>query len=58
MSTQHPDNVTTPFFATGALLTPDDEVSEAYYAFSHLGCDEQMWDFEGKEVDEHVVENS
>jgi len=25
MSTQHPDNVTTPFFATGALLTPDDE---------------------------------
>jgi phosphoenolpyruvate carboxylase len=56
MSTQHPDNVTTPFFATGALLTPDDEVREAYYAFSHLGCDEQMWDFEGKEVDEHVVE--
>src|SRR6266542_1655433 len=56
MSTQHPDNVTTPFFATGALLTPDDEVREAYYAFSHLGCEEQMWDFEGKEVDEHVVE--
>jgi phosphoenolpyruvate carboxylase len=56
MSTQHPDNVTTPFFATGALLTADDEVREAYYAYSHLGCDEQMWDFEGKEVDEHVVE--
>src|SRR3990170_1881287 len=56
MSTQHPDNVTTPFFATGAVLTSDDEVREAYYAFSHLGCDEQMWDFEGKEVDGHVVE--
>ncbi|HEV8670668.1 MAG TPA: phosphoenolpyruvate carboxylase [Candidatus Limnocylindria bacterium] len=56
MSTQHPDNVTTPFFATGPLLTADDEVREAYYAFSHLGCEEQMWDFEGKEVDEHVVE--
>jgi phosphoenolpyruvate carboxylase len=56
MSTQHPDNVTSPFFASGTLLTAEDEVREAYYAFSHLGCDEQMWDFEGKEVDGHVVE--
>jgi phosphoenolpyruvate carboxylase len=56
MSTQHPDNVAMPFFAQGAPLTQEDEVREAYYAFSHLGCDEQMWDFEGKEVDGHVVE--
>src|SRR2546423_2757317 len=56
MSTQHPDNVAMPFFAQGAPLTAEDEVREAYYAFSHLGCDEQMWDFEGKEVDGHVVE--
>jgi phosphoenolpyruvate carboxylase len=56
MSTQHPDNVAMPFFAQNALLTAEDEVREAYYAFSHLGCDEQMWDFEGKEVDGHVVE--
>ena len=56
MSTQHPDNVAMPFFASGAPLSAEDEVREAYYAFSHLGCDEQMWDFEGKEVDEHVVE--
>ena len=56
MSTQHPDNVAMPFFAQSALLTAEDEVREAYYAFSHLGCDEQMWDFEGKEVDGHVVE--
>src|SRR5438046_6866750 len=54
MSTQHPDNVAMPFFAQGAPLTAEDEVREAYYAFSHLGCDEQMWDFEGKEVDGHV----
>lgn len=45
-----------PFFAQSAPLTAEDEVREAYYAFSHLGCDEQMWDFEGKEVDGHVVE--
>src|SRR5438045_9595519 len=56
MSTQHPDNVALPFFATGSPISAEDEVREAYYAFSHLGCDEQMWDFEGKEVDEHVVE--
>ena len=56
MSTQHPDNVAMPFFAQTAPLTAEDEVREAYYAFSHLGCDEQMWDFEGKEVDGHVVE--
>src|SRR5436305_14611490 len=56
MSTQHPDNVAMPFFAQSAPLTAEDEVREAYYAFSHLGCDEQMWDFEGKEVDDFVVE--
>ena len=56
MSTQHPDNVAMPFFAQQAPLTAEDEVREAYYAFSHLGCDEQMWDHEGKEVDGHVIE--
>ncbi|MEW5921767.1 MAG: phosphoenolpyruvate carboxylase [Bacillota bacterium] len=55
MSTQHPDNVNPPFFAENAELGGEDEVVEAYYAFSHLGCDEQMWDCEGKEVDNHVV---
>lgn len=55
MSTQHPDNVNVPFFASGFELSGEDEVQEAYYAFSHLGCDEQMWDVEGKEVDSFVV---
>jgi len=55
MSTQHPDNVTVPFFAERADLGGEDEVTEAYYAYSHLGCDEQMWDVEGKEVDAFVV---
>ncbi len=55
MSTQHPDNVNVPFFASGPELSGEDEVQEAYYAFSHLGCDEQMWDVEGKEVDSFVV---
>ncbi len=55
MSTQHPDNVRLPFFAESPDMSGDDEVQEAYYAFSHLGCDEQMWDCEGKEVDNFVV---
>ncbi|NLK25149.1 MAG: phosphoenolpyruvate carboxylase [Euryarchaeota archaeon] len=55
MSTQHPDNVNPPFFAESAEMEGQDEIQEAYYAFSHLGCDEQMWDCEGKEVDSFVV---
>ncbi|HET58146.1 MAG TPA: phosphoenolpyruvate carboxylase [Deltaproteobacteria bacterium] len=55
MSTQHPDNVQLPFFAENQDMSGNDEVQEAYYAFSHLGCDEQMWDCEGKEVDDFVV---
>ncbi len=55
MSTQHPDNVAPPFFAESHELGGEDEIQEAYYAFSHLGCDEQMWDCEGKEVDDYVV---
>ncbi|HOJ13771.1 MAG TPA: phosphoenolpyruvate carboxylase [Deltaproteobacteria bacterium] len=55
MSTQHPDNASTPFFASSSVLAGEDEIREAYYAFSHLGCDEQMWDVEGKEIDTYVV---
>jgi phosphoenolpyruvate carboxylase len=56
MSTQHPDNVAMPIFTSGDVMTVDDEVKEAFYAYAHLGCDEQMWDFEGKEVDNSVVQ--
>jgi phosphoenolpyruvate carboxylase len=57
MSTQYPDNVNPPFFAEDTDLggEDEDEVQEAYYAFSHPGCDEQVWDYEGKEVDASVV---
>ncbi|MFN4196448.1 MAG: phosphoenolpyruvate carboxylase [Caldimicrobium sp.] len=55
MSTQHPDNVSLPFFAETPDMSGEDEIQEAYYAFSHLSCDEQMWDSEGKEVDDFVV---
>ncbi|MCX8197804.1 MAG: phosphoenolpyruvate carboxylase [Candidatus Micrarchaeota archaeon] len=56
MSTQHPDNVNSPFFSDSEILAGETEIKEAYYVFSHLGIAEQMWDCEGKEVDNHVVE--
>lgn len=55
MSTQHPDNVNVPFFSTSPELGGEDEIQEAFYAYSHLHCIEQMWDAEGKEVDNYVV---
>lgn len=55
MSTQHPDNVKMPFFVEGSIFSGEDEIKEAYYVFSRLGCNEQMWDSEGKEADEYVV---
>ncbi|MCS7336846.1 MAG: phosphoenolpyruvate carboxylase [Verrucomicrobiae bacterium] len=55
MSTQHPDNVAVPFFASSPVLAGEDEIREAFYAFSYLGCDEQMWDVEGKEIDTFIV---
>jgi phosphoenolpyruvate carboxylase len=56
MSTQHPDNATTPFFADQEVIRGETEVKEAYYVFSHLDCREQMWDCEGKDVDSFVIE--
>ncbi|PIN70530.1 phosphoenolpyruvate carboxylase [Candidatus Woesearchaeota archaeon CG11_big_fil_rev_8_21_14_0_20_43_8] len=55
MSTQHPDNVNNPFFADSPIIGGDDEIKEAFYAFSHLQSKEQLWDIEGKEVDNYVV---
>ncbi len=55
MSTQHPDNAKMPFFASGGVIAGEDEILEAYLAFSQLGCQEQMWDFEGKKALPWVV---
>ena len=55
MSTQHPDNVHVPFFSDNTELGGDDEIKEAFYAYSHMNCLEQLWDCEGKEVDAYVV---
>lgn len=56
MSTQHPDNVRMPFFVDSNVIGGEDEIKETFYTFSHLNSKEQLWDFEGKETDNHVVE--
>lgn len=55
ISTQHPDNVHTPFFSDSPELGGEDEIKEVFYAYSHIHCREQLWDCEGKEVDNFVV---
>ncbi len=55
MSTQHPDNASpAPFADSSGVLRGDGEIEEAVDVFA-LGCDEQMWDSEGKEADNQVV---
>ena len=55
MSTQHPDNAVKPAWAEGDVIEGEAELREAYLAYKDLGCDEVMWDSEGKDVDTHVV---
>ncbi|HIH42795.1 TPA: phosphoenolpyruvate carboxylase [Candidatus Woesearchaeota archaeon] len=55
LSTQHPDNVSNAPFAAHSVIGGEAEIKEAYYAFSALNCDEQLWDSEGKETDNYVV---
>ena len=55
MSTQHPDNATpAPFADDRGVVRGQGEVDEAVSVFD-MGCDEQMWDSEGKEADTQVV---
>jgi len=55
MSTQHPDNARVPAFASSDAMAGEDEISEIYWVFSKLNCQEQMWDFEGKKALPWVV---
>lgn len=58
MATQHPDNASPPFWddQSDGFISTHDEVNECYLCFAELGCEEYMWDWEGKFVDEAVVD--
>jgi len=55
MSTQHPDNINFPEWSHEEIIDGNGEIFEAYLAYANLGCQEVMWDSEGKDVDTRVV---
>ncbi|GBC70752.1 Phosphoenolpyruvate carboxylase [Candidatus Calditenuaceae archaeon HR02] len=55
MASQHPDNAVSPPWCSGEVIAGEDEVREAYLAYSEYGCQEVMWDAEGKDIDPYVV---
>ncbi|MCS7224662.1 MAG: phosphoenolpyruvate carboxylase [Armatimonadetes bacterium] len=58
MATQHPDNAWPPFWKgdSDGFISAYEEVNECYISYGELGCEEYMWDWEGKFVDEAVVD--
>ncbi|MBI4994261.1 phosphoenolpyruvate carboxylase [Candidatus Peregrinibacteria bacterium] len=56
MSTQHPDNAGRAFWCGKSFINTTDEIEEAYTVFKELNCNEYMWDWEGKFVDEAVID--
>ncbi len=56
MATQHPDNAGTPWWYQRPFISTSAELEECFRCFSELGIDEYNWDWEGKFVDEAVVD--
>lgn len=56
MATQHPDNAAMPFWHSRPFISTSAELNECFRCFSDLGIDEYNWDWEGKFVDEAVVD--
>ncbi len=56
MATQHPDNATGSPFTGQRFVSTKEEIDECVKCFSELGVEEYMWDWEGKFVDEAVID--
>lgn len=56
MATQHPDNAGKPYWYTRPFISTSAEIKECFLSYSDLGIDEYNWDWEGKFVDEAVVD--
>ena len=56
MATQHPDNACSAYFLEQPFINAKDEIEECYRCFKDFGIDEYMWDWEGKFVDEAVID--
>lgn len=56
MVTQHPDNANKPYWHSDAFINTQYEANECFMSFADLGACEYNWDWEGKYVDESVIE--
>jgi len=56
MATQHPDNAGKPYWHSRPFVSSIAEIRESFLCFSDLHIDEYNWDWEGKFVDEAVVD--
>ena len=56
MASQHPDHAGVPYWAKKEFISTRKEVQECFLTFSELGISEYKWDWEGKFVDESVVD--
>ncbi|MDO8443180.1 MAG: phosphoenolpyruvate carboxylase [bacterium] len=58
MATQHPDNANAPYWEKDGdgFVSTREEIRECQSAFQDLNCQEFMWDWEGKHVDEAVID--
>jgi phosphoenolpyruvate carboxylase len=56
MATQHPDNASRPYWHNEPFIPAIEETKELFLSLSDLGASEYMWDWEGKLVDESVLE--
>lgn len=56
MFSQHPDHASVPFWHKRPLIKTHDELKEAFTVLSELAAQEVMWDWEGKLVDDSVIE--
>lgn len=56
MATQHPDHAQKPYWHKEAFIPTNEETRELFLSLEDLGASEYMWDWEGKLVDESVLE--
>ncbi|MBI2029402.1 phosphoenolpyruvate carboxylase [Candidatus Gottesmanbacteria bacterium] len=57
MASQHPDHASKPFWHPKEFISSRSEITELVLTYKELGVDEYKWDWEGKFVDESVVEH-
>lgn len=56
MVSQHPDHAGKPYWHNEEFISTQHEAFECFLSYSELGVSEYKWDWEGKFVDESVLE--